>query len=65
MKKIKVNEVTINWLETNENGEPKFQYRNFKNEAKATEFVKTKLIQRNITNFVEKRKCSFINESSL
>ena len=63
MKKIKVNKVTINWFIVDENGEPKFQYRNFTDEQKAAEFVETKLSQRNVVNFVEKKKCSFVDDN--
>lgn len=65
MRKKKIKEITINWLEIGENGEPKFQYRNFKDETKAAEFVETKLSQKNITDFVEKRKCFFVDENDL
>lgn len=64
MKRRKVNEITINWLTVDENGEPKFQYRNFTDEKKAAEFVETKLSQRNVVNFVEKKKCSFVEETN-
>lgn len=63
MKKVKINEITINWFIVDENGEPKFQYRNFANEQKAAEFVETKLSQKNIIKFVKKEKCSFIDDS--
>ena len=62
MKKIKINKITINWFVVDENGEPKLQYRNFTDERKAAEFVETKLSQRNVINFVEKKKCSFVEE---
>ena len=62
MKVKKVNEITINWLTINEKGEPKFEFRNFKDENKAAEFVETKLSQRKVINFVEKKKCSFIED---
>lgn len=64
MKKVKIKEVTINWLEIDENGNPRFQYRNFKDESRARDFVETNLVQRNITNFVEKKKCSFVDEEN-
>ena len=64
MKKIKINKITINWFVIDENGEPKLQYRNFSDEKKAAEFVEKKLSQRNVINFVEKKKCSFIEEVS-
>ena len=48
MKVKKVNEITINWLTINEKGEPKFEFRNFKDENKAAEFVEMKLSKRNI-----------------
>lgn len=63
MTKIKVNEITINWLTVDEKGSPKFEFRNFKDEGKATEFVETKLSQKKVINFVEKKKCSFVEEA--
>ena len=64
MMKKKVNEITINWLTIDKEGNPKFEFRNFKDEKKASEFVETKLSQRNVVNFVEKKKCSFVEEAN-
>lgn len=63
MIKRKVNEITINWLTVDEKGNPKFEFRNFKDENKAAEFVETKLSQRKVINFVEKKKCSFVEDA--